>query len=129
MKKIAISMRNRVFMESISLVLKQTDEFRPVCIPSSEPDVITETCLSELPEIIFMDVVPALPETGIEARLGVIRRLREKIPGCKSVLLCDETAYPELAGEVMRARQSRRIDVFFYASVTTEYMKASLNSL
>ena len=82
-------------MESISLVLKQTDEFRPVCIPSSEPDVITETCLSELPEIIFMDVVPALPETGIEARLGVIRRLREKIPGCKSVLLCDETAYPE----------------------------------
>ena len=120
MKKIAISMRNRVFMESISLVLKQTDEFRPVCIPSSEPDVITETCLSE---------VPALPETGIEARLGVIRRLREKIPGCKSVLLCDETAYPELAGEVMRARQSRRIDAFFYASVTTEYMKASLNSL
>lgn len=129
MKKIAISMRNRVFMESISLVLKQTDEFRPICIPSSEPVAITEACLSELPDIIFMDVVPALPETGIEARLGIIRRLHEEIPDCKSVLLCDETSYPELAEEVMRARQRRRIDGFFYASVTTEYMKASLNSL
>ena len=126
MKKIAISMRNRVFMESISLVLKQTDEFRPVCIPSSEPDVITETCLSELPEIIFMDVVPALPETGIEARLGVIRRLREKIPGCKSVLLCDETAYPELAGEVMRARQRRRQDRCVFLCVRHDRIHESI---
>lgn len=72
MKKIAISMRNRVFMESISLVLKQTDEFRPVCIPSSELMLLQKRVCQELPEITFRDVVPALPETGIEARLGVI---------------------------------------------------------
>ena len=71
MKRIAISIRNRVFAESILFMLKQ----------------------------------------------------------CKSVMLCDETAYPELAQDVMHAKQSRLIDGFFYASVTTGYLVASLSSL
>lgn len=129
MKKIAISMRNRVFMESIFLMLKQTDNFRPIGITSLSDDVIIETCLAENPEIFFMDVTPGLPETGMTARLSIIESLRSKLPNCRFVLLCDETAYPDLAKEVMRARQSRQIDAFFYASVTADYLMAALNSL
>ena len=59
----------------------------------------------------------------------MIDELRRELPGCKMVLLCDETAYPELARDVMRAKQAGKIDAFFYASVTAEYLTAALDSL
>ena len=108
LKRIAISIRNRVFAESILFMLKQTGEFHPVRLPSVWPERIL-----------------------IEGRSiqRVLEKLHQEFPECKSVMLCDETAYPELAQDVMHAKQSRLIDGFFYASVTTGYLVASLSSL
>ncbi len=129
LKRIAISIRNRVFAESILFMLKQTGEFHPVRLPSVWPERILIECRSIQPEILLMDVTPAQPETTIEGRLKMLGKLHQEFPECKSVMLCDETAYPELAQDVMHAKQSRLIDGFFYASVTTGYLVASLSSL
>ena len=59
----------------------------------------------------------------------MIDALRQELPGCKMALLCDETAYPELAREVMRVKQTGQIDAFFYASVTAEYLAAALDAI
>lgn len=129
MKKIAVSIRNRVFSESILLTLRQTGDFRPIRIPSQPPDMLLIECQSVNPELLLMDVTPALPETTLESRLKLIEKLRRELPTCKIALLCDEVAYPETAREVMRAKQAGKIDAFFYASVTAEYLTAALDAL
>ena len=60
LKRIAISIRNRVFAESILFMLKQTGEFHPVRLPSVWPERILIECRSIQPEILLMDVTPAL---------------------------------------------------------------------
>lgn len=95
MKRIALSIRNRVFAESILFLLKQTGEFHPVRLPSVWPERILIECRSIQPEILLMDVTPAQPETTIEGRLKMLEKLHQEFPECKSVMLCDETAYPE----------------------------------
>ena len=129
MKKIAISIRNRVFSESIFLMLGQTGEFQPARLPSTETEIMRIECAAVQPEIVLMDVTPAQQETALETRIRTIEELRREMPACKFVLLCDEVAYPELAQEVMRAKQTRNIDAFFYASVTAEYLTAALDAL
>ena len=129
MKRIAVSIRNRVFSESVMMMLLQTGDFRPIRIPSQPPDMILVECQASAPEIVLMDVTPAPPETTVAGRLNLIEKLRLELPHCKMVMLCDEVAYPQLARDVMRAKQAGQIDAFFYASVTAEYLTAALNAL
>lgn len=129
MKKIAVSIRNRVFAEGILMILGQTGDFRPVRIPDQKPEAIVLECRSIKPEILLMDVTPASPEATLASRLQMIEALRQELPDCKMAILCDETAYPELAREVMRVKQTGQIDAFFYASVTAEYLAAALDAI
>lgn len=129
MKKIAVSIRNRVFSESVMLMLRQTGDLNPIRIPWEPPDMVLIECQAAKAEIVLMDVTPAPPETALEGRLALIEKLRQELPQCRMVLLCDEIAYPELARDVMRAKQAGKIDAFFYASVTAGYLAAALDSL
>lgn len=129
MKKIAISIANRVFAESVHLMLKQTGDFHPLYVPPRQQEMILIECQAASSDIVLMDVTPSSSETRLEGRLALIDELRRELPGCKMVLLCDETAYPEMARDVMRAKQAGKIDAFFYASVTAEYLTAALDSL
>ena len=52
-----------------------------------------------------------------------------KHPLCRIALLCDEVADPDLEEQVMHARRFGRIDAFFYASVTANYLIAALEAL
>lgn len=129
MRKIAVNMQSRIYTESILLILGQTGDFCPCRIPAHAAEEILIECMAENPEILFMDVVPTPVEMSLKKRLEVTRAMRRELPGCKIAILCDETAYPELAREVMRAKQAGEIDVFFYASVTAEYLTAMLYAL
>ncbi|MGN0626742.1 MAG: hypothetical protein ACI4IT_02095 [Oscillospiraceae bacterium] len=129
MKKVSVSIQNRFFSESVLLMLRRSGDLCPVSVPSAPPDVVLSECESEKPNILLMDVASAPSESRLEERLELAKKLRERLPSCKIALLCDETAYPELARDVMRAKQEGKIDAFFYASVTTEYLIASLNAL
>ncbi|MDY5987868.1 hypothetical protein [Sporofaciens sp. SGI.106] len=129
MKKIAISISNRVFAESVYLMLKQTGDFHPLYVPPRQQEMILIECQAAGPDILLMDVTPSSLETRLEGRLALIDKMRRELSACKMVLLCDEIAYPELARDVMRAKQAGKIDAFFYASVTAEYLAAALDSL
>ena len=129
MKRIAVSIQNRVFSESVLLMFRQTGDFRPIRIPSKPPEMILIECQAAEPEIILMDVTPASPDMSLEGRLSLIRELHRELPECKIALLCDEIAYPELARDVMRAKQTGQIDAFYYASVTAQYLPAALDAL
>lgn len=129
MKRVVVSITNRVFADSVMLSMRQTGDFRPVRIPFGEPEAFLAECTAAQPELLLMEVTGAPGDAGLETRLELIARVRRELPGCRAALLCDETAYPELAREVMRARQAGRIDAFFYASVTAGYLLAALDAL
>lgn len=128
-KRIAVSMQNRVFAESVMLMLQRSGEFRPVRIAAGPPEHALRECIAAQPEILLMDVTPTSPATDLAGRMQLIEGMRREQPGCKVAILCDETAHPTLAREVMRAKQAGRIDAFFYASVTAEYLTAALDSI
>ncbi|MCI6019419.1 MAG: hypothetical protein MRZ59_11320 [Clostridiales bacterium] len=129
MKSIAVSIRNRVFSESVLLMLKQTGALQPIQIPTQPPEMIIIECRAAKPDILLMDITPVSCDTALEGRLMMIDQLKKELPDCRYALLCDETAYPEAARNVMRAKQRGQIDAFFYASVTAEYLTASLEAL
>lgn len=129
MKKIAVSIRNRVFSESTMVMLRQTGAFHPVRIPDQKPEEILIECLAANPDIVLMDVMPSPRDNSIEKRLEVVEQLRFELPGCRTAFLCDEVAYPEIARDVIRAKQDGKVDAFFYASVTAEYLTAALDAI
>lgn len=129
MKRIGVSIQNRVFSESIMMMLTMASEFRPVRLPPQSAEKMLIECEALSPEILLMDVAAAPQEITLEKRMDFVSELNRAVPDCKTALLCDETAYPEVAREVMRAKQVGRIDAFFYASVTSEYLMAALNAL
>ena len=129
MIKIGLNIGNRVFSESVMMILQQTGDFKPVYIPYETSEKFITECVALSPDILLLDVRP-VPETAtLKNRIGIMKKIRKTVPRCKMVLLCDETAFPELAEEVMRAKQTGSVDAFFYASVTAEYLVAALLSL
>ena len=65
----------------------------------------------------------------IEKRLELCGKVKEYLPSCKTALLCDEQAYPDLADRVKQAKQFGKISSFFYSSVTADYLAAALDAL
>mgnify|MGYP003453130778 CR=1 FL=1 len=60
---------------------------------------------------------------------GEHEKIKEYLPNCKTALLCDEQAYPDLADKVKQAKQFGKISSFFYSSVTANYLAAALDAL
>ena len=119
MKNIVVSMQNTLLSEAIAHALTETREFRvEQILPGRTGDALS-LCAAMPADILLMEV----------SRLSLIDRLSAKVPGCKFALLCDENSDPELARQVVCARQDRRIDAFLYASVTPAYLVAAMDAL
>ena len=113
MKNIVVSMQNTLLSEAIAHALTETREFRvEQILPGRTGDALS-LCAAMPADILLMEV----------------SRLSAKGPGCKFALLCDENSDPELARQVVCARQDRRIDAFLYASVTPAYLVAAMDAL
>lgn len=122
MKNIVVSMQNTLLSEAIAHALTETREFRvEQILPGRTGDALS-LCAAMPADILLMEV-SRLSAYTLESRLSA------KIPGCKFALLCDENSDPELARQVVCARQDRRIDAFLYASVTPAYLVAAMDAL
>ena len=128
MKKIIISIQNSLLAEAIALSLKKQGQFAPERIEPSKSVEIVPTSIAISADILLMEVSHLIHST-LEARLAICDTLRHEVPECRLVLICDERADVELANRVKRAKQSGRIDAFFYASVTSNYLADALDAL
>lgn len=79
-------------------------------------------------DVLLMEVT-RLPQFSLERRLEVSRAIRQQGRKCKVALLCDDHADHELAEKVREAMKIGLIDMFFYSSVSGEYLSAMLDSL
>ena len=69
MKKIAVSMRNRVFAESIMFMLESTGDFRPVRISTEPEERVLLEFRAAAPEIVLLDVTPTSEGTSLTGSL------------------------------------------------------------
>ncbi len=128
MKSVIISVQNLLFAQGIELALNKTGNFRAFRVTPSKPENAAAECIARGAEILLMDV-GAQEAVSLPARLKTAKEVQNVISGIKVALLCDEVAYPELAKEVMRSKQSGQIDTFYYTSVPAEYMVDALDAL
>ena len=94
----------------------------------SDKDEPYLTSKSHSADILLMEIAKVSPFT-LEEGLKVVHKVRDTIPKCKIVFLCDENADPEVAESVKDAKKIGLIDSFFYSSVSGEYLSAMLDAL
>jgi hypothetical protein len=85
-------------------------------------------CVACNADLVLMEVTHTA-HANLEGRLLEGEQIRQLVPGCKIVLLCDENVSPDIAREVVAAKRSGRIDAFYYSSVTGKYLVAALYAL
>lgn len=128
MKNIVVCIGNGLLSEAIIKMLKNSGEFKPFRVLIQKNSNIANDCEVLSADILLLDVSYA-SGTTMETRLNEVKQVREKIPPCKLVMLCDENSAPDIAREVANAKKDGLIDAFFYSSVTEKYLTAALASL
>ena len=128
MRRIVVSIQNSLLAEAIIKLLEDSGEFQPYRAVVGGNDRTLQTCVACTADMVLMEVT-SVQNTNLEARLREGEQLRQLLPGCKIVLLCDEIVSPEIAQGVIEAKRSGRIHAFYYSSLTGEYLIAALYAL
>ena len=104
MKNIVVCIGNGLLSEAIIKMLKNSGEFKPFRVLIQKKSNIANDCEALSADILFLDVSYA-SGTTMETRLKEVKQVREKIPSCKLVMLCDENSAPDIARDVANAKK------------------------
>lgn len=129
MKIVVINLMNRLLSGAIIKYIQEREEMMPIRV--NHDQTLKEPCdttLAHKADILLMETTLVHPFT-LEERLKTAHQVKERLPHCKVVLLCDENAHPSLAEKVKKAKKEGSIDSFFYTSVSGEYISAMLDAL
>lgn len=128
MRKIVVSIQNGLLAEALTQMLSASGEFEPYRTAVDKNKRAVSACMACNADIVLMEVTHTA-HTALEARLHEGEQIRQLVPGCKIVLLCDENVSPDIAADVVAAKREGRIDAFYYSSVTGKYLVAALYAL
>lgn len=128
MRKIVVSIQNGLLGEALTSLLQLSGEFEPYRAAVDKNKRTVSACVACHADLVLMEVTHTA-HTTLDERLLEGEQIRQLVPGCKIVLLCDENVSPDIAREVVAAKKSGRIDAFYYSSVTGKYLVAALYAL
>jgi DNA-binding NarL/FixJ family response regulator len=127
-RKIVVSIQNGLLGEALTSLLQLSGEFEPYRAAVDNNKRTVSACVACHADLVLMEVTHTA-HANLEGRLLEGEQIRQLVPGCKIVLLCDENVSPDIAREVVAAKKSGRIDAFYYSSVTGKYLVAALYAL
>jgi DNA-binding NarL/FixJ family response regulator len=127
-RKIVVSIQNGLLGEALTSLLQLSGEFEPYRAAVDKNKRTVSACVACNADLVLMEVTHTA-HANLEGRLLEGEQIRQLVPGCKIVLLCDENVSPDIAREVVAAKKSGRIDAFYYSSVTGKYLVAALYAL
>jgi len=128
MRTIAISVQNTLLSDAIVMCLKERAELRVQrLLPQQMPDAVG-ICRTIQARVLLMEVT-RIPPFTLPERLAIAAAIQAALPSCRIALLCDERADADLAEQIKTAKQFGKIDAFFYASVSAQYLAAMLDTL
>lgn len=128
MRKIVVSIQNGLLAEALTQLLSASGEFEPYRTAVDKNKRAVSACVACNADLVLMEVTHTA-HTSLETRLHEGEQIRQLVPGCKIVLLCDENVSPDIAADVVTAKKEGRIDAFYYSSVTGKYLAAALYAL
>ena len=128
MRDIILSIRNNLVCEALTRSLEESGEFRPYKLLFSRENEVLRECKALSPDILLLEVAFGR-KTDLKTRLAEASEVRQSLPNCKIIFLCDENSSPELANQVVQAKRDGQIDEFFYASVGSRYLVAALTAI
>ena len=128
MRKIVVSIQNGLLAEALTQMLSASGEFEPYRTAVDKNKRAVAACMACNADIVLMEVTHTA-HTSLETRLREGEQIRQLVPGCKIVLLCDENVSPEIAKEVVAAKKPGQIDAFYDSSITGKYLVAALYAL
>ena len=128
MKNIVVCIGNGLLSEAIIKMLKNSGEFKPFRVLIQKKSNIANDCEALSADILLLDVSYA-SGTTMETRLNEVKQVREKIPPCKLVMLCDENSAPEISREGVNAKKDGPVYAFRFTSATESYLAAVVDSI
>lgn len=128
MRKTVVSIRNGLLAEALTQLLSASGEFESYRTAVDKNKRAVSACVACNADLVLMEVTHT-SHTSLETRLREGEQIRQLIPSCKIVLLCDENVSPDIAADVVEAKKEGRIDAFYYSSVTGKYLVAALYAL
>lgn len=128
MKNLVISLQNVLLGEAVEAAFSHTADFRVERVPSSDNKNVVITAEAVNADILLMDV-SRNSAASLAARLNTAEAVRKILPDIKVAILCDSNSDPNIAADVKSAKQLGKINVFFYESVTANYLVDALDSL
>ena len=126
MKKIIVSIPNALLAGGVVMYLKKNPDFK--VYREDNPSGIEDLCIASKADVLLAEVRERPPHTLDEWNIRV-KEIKKKLPDCKAVYVVDENSSPELADQVVLARNNRLIDAFAYGTVSGEYVTALIGSL
>lgn len=127
MRRIVLDMQTALFSEAVSDALDKSDpDFCVYCAESVEQaEALCRSCRAYA---LITEVTRRHPRT-LEDRIALGKAVKAKVPSCKTVLLIDENANPELAAKVRQTKKDGLVDNFIYGSVSPTYLAAVIDAL
>ncbi len=128
MRRIVVSIQNGLLAEALTKLLESSGNFQAYRTAVDGKNRTVQACVACSADIVLMEVT-SVQSTALDTRINEGKQIRELVPGCKIVLLCDEKLSPVIAREVIQAKRNCQIDAFYYSSLTGKYLVAALYAL
>ena len=128
LRRIVVSIQNGLLADALINLMESSGNFRPYRVAVDGHDRAVQACTAYEADIVLMEVT-WVQNTTLQARLEEGKQIRQLLPHCKIVLLCDEKVSPEIAHAVIEAKRAGQIDAFYYSSLTGKYLMAALYAL
>ncbi len=129
MTRVVINVSGGLYASGIELALKKSGEFRTAVLRTGEAEQILLTCREQGAEVLLLGLTPA-PGFGVRERGELIARVRRELPGCRVVLIVDDSLSEDVNEDVKSMKQTGLIDAFLFTSATNfSYLTAILQSI
>lgn len=128
MKKIVVGITNGLLAEAITVMLRNHGEFQPYRVKSGTHSAVTRECILVHADVVLLEVT-RVEGSSVSTGIQETQKVRNKLPNCKVVFLCDENSTPDIARDIQNAKKNGYIDGFFFTSVSTSYLLAALDAL
>ena len=129
MTRVVINVSGGLYASGIELALKKTGEFRTAVLRSGDEEEILLTCREQQADVLLLGVSP-VAGFGVRERTSLIARVRRALPGCRIVLIVDDSVSEDVNEDVKSMKQTGVIDAFLFTSATNfSYLAAILQSI
>ena len=127
MRRIVLDIHNVLFSDSIRKALNRYGSDFDVTI-SEKPDQTVMLCNITQPYALVMEVT-GYETWSLPKRLELRKTVLENSPQSKIVILVDENSEEKLAEDVKQLKKDGLIDQFIFASISTTYLAALIDTL